>query len=206
MISVYAWLRSSGVPATLALLAQSAVAVTAVGFVLFAVRKRLPQRQIIGIAVMAGLLMSPYAYDYDLPIYGIGFALLLPDLLGRARRHEQALLFGLGWGSSAYGFIIQTLNGGVAGWHPPSPISLSLAGPMLIALLALIWIFLRREPARAIAGAPSPKHSHRRPFRLPEEDSAHSVPVVWQHRHRDVASGSHLTVFAALPISGFRSA
>ncbi|MFG5117893.1 glycosyltransferase family 87 protein [Methylorubrum sp. POS3] len=157
MISVYAWLRSSGVPATLALLAQSAVAVTALGFVLFAVRKRLPQRQIIGIAVMAGLLMSPYAYDYDLPIYGIGLALLLPDLLQRARRHEQALLFGLGWGSSAYGFIIQTLNGGVAGWHPPSPISLSLAGPMLIALLALIWIILRREPARAIAGAPSPQ-------------------------------------------------
>jgi hypothetical protein len=157
MTSVYAWLRSSGVPATLALLAQSAVAVTALGFVLFAVRKRLPQRQIVGIAVMAGLLMSPYAYDYDLPIYGIGLALLLPDLLERARRHEQALLFGLGWGSSAYGFIIHTLNNGVAGWHPPSPISLSLAGPLLIALLALIWIILRREPARVIAGAPSPQ-------------------------------------------------
>lgn len=157
MISVYAWLRSSGLPATLALLAQITVAVLALGFVLFAVRKRLPQRRIVGIAIMAGLLISPYAYDYDLPIYGIGFALLLPDLLDRASDAEQALLFGLGWVSSTYGFVVATLNDGVAGWHPPLPISLSLAGPLLIALLALIWIILRREPARAIAGAPSPQ-------------------------------------------------
>lgn len=154
MISVYAWLRSSGVPATWALLAQIAVAVTALGFVLFAMRKRLPQRQIVGIAVMAGLLLSPYAYDYDLPLYGIGLALLLPDLLDRASRREQALLFGLGWVSSSYGYVITTLNDGVAGWRPPSPIGLSLAGPLLIALLAFIWIVLRRDPKRAAAVTP----------------------------------------------------
>lgn len=151
MISVYAALRSLDLPAAVALAAQAVTAVTALGFVLLALRRGVPRRQVVGLAVVAGLLVSPYAYDYDLSLYGIGLALLLPDLLDRASRREQAALLGLGWVTSGYGFVAGTINEHLVAASAEPPVALSLPGPFLLILLALMWHVLRRERAPASA-------------------------------------------------------
>ncbi|CAO4171294.1 glycosyltransferase family 87 protein [Methylorubrum populi] len=153
MISVYAWLRSLDLPAALALAAQSAMAVAALGIVVLAVRHR-PPRQVVGLATLASLFVSPYAYDYDLALYGVGLALLLPDLLAGASRGEQAALLGLGWASGVYGMVADLFQDGIAATGALPRSTISLAGPILLILLALIWHILRRERS-ATGGAPS---------------------------------------------------
>ena len=38
-------------------------------------------------------MISPYAYDYDLPVFGVGLAMLLPDLARFAARGERRALY-----------------------------------------------------------------------------------------------------------------
>ncbi|BDL38980.1 MULTISPECIES: glycosyltransferase family 87 protein [Methylorubrum] len=151
MVSVYASLRSLDLPAAVALAAQVVTAVTALGLVLLALRRGVARRQVVGLAAVAGLLVSPYAYDYDLSLYGVGLALLLPDLLDRASRREQAALLGLGWVASGYGFVAGTINEHLVPVGAEPLVTLSLPGPLLLILLALMWHVLRRERAPASA-------------------------------------------------------
>jgi hypothetical protein len=41
------------------------------------------------------VMISPYAYDYDLPILGVGMALLLPDLTRLASGCERAAIYSM---------------------------------------------------------------------------------------------------------------
>ncbi len=59
MVSVYASLRSLDLPAAVALAAQVVTAVTALGLVLLALRRGVARRQVVGLAAVAGLLVSP---------------------------------------------------------------------------------------------------------------------------------------------------
>jgi Glycosyltransferase family 87 len=69
MISPYAALHSFGFPAMIAIAAQVLVAAFSLSVVCLAVYRRLEFRQSLGLTAIASLLISPYAYDYDLPIY-----------------------------------------------------------------------------------------------------------------------------------------
>lgn len=150
MISVYAWLRSLDLPAALALAAQAATAVAVLGLIPLALRRGMPRRQVVGLAALASLFVSPYAYDYDLPLYGVALALLLPDLLGRASRGEEVALLVLGWMVGGYGLVAGGLHEALVGTEAASSVEISLAAPPFLLLLALVWRILRR--GRAAAG------------------------------------------------------
>lgn len=148
MISVYAWLRSLDLPAALALAAQMATAVAVL--ILLALWNGMPRRQVVGLAAMASLFVSPYAYDYDLPLYGIALALLLPDLLRQARRGEVLVLFALGWIVGGYGIVATPLHEALSGSALVTSVGISLAAPPFLLLLALVWRILRRTQTLAV--------------------------------------------------------
>lgn len=148
MISAYAVVRTLGAPASVAMAAQVGVALFALGLVALAIRRRMPTAQVIGFTAVASLLVSPYAYDYDLPILGVGLALLAPDLLALTTSRERMAVFALVWVASGWGLV---MTGLLRFWYgedrmPLGAMPLSLGGLALITLVGLIWQVLRRRP------------------------------------------------------------
>jgi len=141
MVSLYAVLRTIGASAGLGMLVQSVSAVLSLLVVILAWRRGLPVRQALGLTAIASLLISPYAYDYDLPIYGIGLALLMPDILRLGSAVERALIFGLSFMTGALGFLQSQLKLTLT----TAPMYLSVAGLMLAATLGLVWHILKRD-------------------------------------------------------------
>jgi hypothetical protein len=146
MVSPYAVLRTFGFSAAIALAAQILVAVLSLTIVFLARHRGFSVRQSLGLTAIASLLISPYAYDYDLPIYGIGVALLLPDLIRIGTRLEQfgfyslSLLAGL-TGLAQTQMEISFTNNPANGESLP----VSLAGLALVALLGLAWRIVARD-------------------------------------------------------------
>ena len=122
------------------------------------------------------MLISPYAYDYDLMILGIGLGFLLPDLTELGTQRERLALYALilfmGIFSAAQTAIVwQSKPTIVVG----EDIKLSLSGLALIAILALTWRILRRN----------------------HERRAESIPacVNWSgYAHATAATGCHIAV------------
>ncbi|PVE23535.1 hypothetical protein DC522_15435 [Microvirga sp. KLBC 81] len=151
MVSIYAALYTLGLPATVAFVAQFLVAAISLAMIVYALYRGMPLRQVLGLTAIGSLLISPYAYDYDLPIYGIGLALLLPDLLRLANGSERLTLYGLSLVTGLFGLVqsfrLETLYGSkaaeaiIAGRSSP----LSIAGLTLIAVFGLCWHILRRD-------------------------------------------------------------
>ena len=145
MISPYAVVRTFGFSALVATTAQVLVAILALGAVVLASRQLSP-RQSLGIAAIATLLISPYAYDYDLMILGIGLGLLLPDLTDLGTERERLVLYALIVFIGVFS-IVQTVISSVS--KPDKVIgddmSLSLGGLALVAILVLTWRILRRS-------------------------------------------------------------
>lgn len=101
MTSIFAFCIGIGVAPAAAALIHGAVAACLVGSVArLAVRSADP-RLGLGLAVMAGLFVSPYVYDYDQVLFGVGLMLVLPALRRciSARRHH-AILVGCAVGQS----------------------------------------------------------------------------------------------------------
>ncbi|WP_374291338.1 glycosyltransferase family 87 protein [Paenirhodobacter enshiensis] len=106
MTSVYALLYSLGLPARIALAAQVAVAVAALASIHLAQRRRWPVRRVLGVATLATVAISPYTYDYDMPILGVALALLMQDLMDFGHRAERVALFAALWLCTGGGFFI----------------------------------------------------------------------------------------------------
>jgi hypothetical protein len=87
--------------------------------------------------------MSPYAYDYDLPIFGVGLALLLPELKKVAREGERAVIYIAPMIIGAYGNL-QSFRLGTSRSDLDYLDVLSIGGFALTALIALIFIILLR--------------------------------------------------------------
>jgi hypothetical protein len=152
MISAYAVVRTLGASAAVAMAVQACVAFLALGLVALAIRRRMPTRQVIGLTAVASLLVSPYAYDYDLPILGVGLALLAPDLMARTTARERTAVFTLAWIASGWGLA---MTGALRVWYGEEGLALgamplSLAGVGLVGLVGLIWRVLQRPPAQAV--------------------------------------------------------
>ena len=144
MVSPYAAIRSLGASASVAFILHTAAALFSLAVLLLAIRNKMSPTQQLGLAVVAGLLISPYAYDYDLPIYGLGLALVLPDVLRLASEREQAAIFGLSFFTSALGLANYTALALLD--SSPGPVRQpSVAGITLFALVVLIWRILRRD-------------------------------------------------------------
>ena len=154
LISVFASLRAAGLPVGLALAGQLGAALIGAGVLLWAVRRRLGPRAEIGLALGVTLMMSPYGFDYDMPIFGVAIATLLPELARRIRRPEAAALLALGWIAcgSSLGLILSGLAQGRGLMQTEALVRAGqipqLAGPaVLIAVLWAAWILARAPEA-----------------------------------------------------------
>ncbi|MGO9475192.1 MAG: glycosyltransferase family 87 protein [Rhodomicrobium sp.] len=141
MVSPYAVFRTLGFSALAAISIQIAVALFALALVCIA-SFRFSPRQALGVTAIASLLISPYAYDYDLPIVGIGLAMLLPDFIRLASERERLAMYGLSFVASSWGLAQATIwSDAAAGDVMP----LSMAGLALVAIAGLTWRILSRD-------------------------------------------------------------
>ena len=160
MVSPFAAALTFGFSAFTAMIAQALVASLALIAVVVASR-RFSLRQSLGVTAIASLLISPYAYDYDLPILGIAFALLLPDLTRLGTDRERLVLYGLSL--FACGFSIGQLARSSSSGTVEGPMSLSLSGLALVAILGVTWRILRRDEGRIVEAEGCgnlPAHAH----------------------------------------------
>ena len=141
MVSTYGALRSAGLTANFALAGQAVIAIAALALVVVATL-RLPSRSALGVAALVSLMMTPYAYDYDTPVMGIGLVLLLPDLRLLARPWERSFIYALFIVAAGFGLAATPAQIGQAGQSP--------AGLLLLIMVAMVWTVLRR--ARRPAG------------------------------------------------------
>jgi hypothetical protein len=155
MISLYAVVRTFGFSAFVATTAQILVAIFALGMVLLASRQLSP-RQSLGVAAIATLLISPYAYDYDLLILGIGLGLLLPDMTDLGTERERVALYALILFTGIFS-IAQTvvLSESTSNKVIGEDMGLSLGGLALVAILIITWRILRRSHERRAGRIPS---------------------------------------------------
>lgn len=145
MTSVYAALFALGVAPGPAMIAQACVAVTVCAAIVVAHLKDIAVRRLLGLSCLATLAISPYNYDYDMPILGTGLALLACDLMTRALPVEKLALLGLSWLSCGWGLFILSMR------HQfdiaaPTQNHLSLAALGHLLLFVLVWHILRRTP------------------------------------------------------------
>lgn len=146
MISVYAVVRSLGFPALVATAAQFLVAILALGMVVVASRQFSPRRS-LGVAAIATLMISPYAYDYDLLILGIGLGLLLPDLAGFGTERERLALYAASLFIGVFS-IAENIVASESEKALEADTHLSLGGLALVAILVLTWRVLLRTRDR----------------------------------------------------------
>lgn len=155
LTSVFAALRALHLPLDAALAGQALAALTGGGVILWSVRRGLAPRAQLGLAVIASLVVSPYAYDYDMPIYGIGFALLWPMLAPRLGRGELCGVVALGWAVTGWSLWLSMLEP-----DPARTEALVRGGGLPAAaglgvLVLLLWMasILARDPAEERGGA-----------------------------------------------------
>jgi len=99
------------------------------------------------------VMISPYAYDYDLPILGVGLTLALPDLARMASPRERDVAYGLILFTGAYGLLqsgrLAVQFGQKA--DPSQHFAPALGGfalmALLVLLLRLLWRAAQAEPA-----------------------------------------------------------
>lgn len=146
MVSVYAFVRSLGAPASAAMVVHAVFALALLGLVVQAVRTKLPLRQVLGLSALASPFISPYAYLYDLPAYGVGAALLAPEFARLMRRGERAAFIALSLVAGGAGYLQPKLFPG----DVPGRIGgdnydrLSIAGMVVPLIFVLVWRVLKR--------------------------------------------------------------
>lgn len=153
MTSLYALLFTLGVPPSIALGLHGIGALLALGSILVALWLGWPLRRLLGVAVLAGLAISPYNYDYDMPLLGIALALLAPELSAQARLTERALLFASCWllgGAGLFSVFVLIDD------QPHHELDLIAAGTIgLVGVIAVTWRVLWRCHRTETAVSPS---------------------------------------------------
>lgn len=146
MISGYAALYMAHVAATGAFWGQLAVAGLALVAVVLAIARGPSVASALGITAMVSVMISPYAYDYDLPMVGIGLALLLPDLARMASARERSVMYGLILLAGGYGLVQSARVAAQFGQKvdPSQHFAPAVAGLAMMALLALLLRILLR--------------------------------------------------------------
>ncbi len=147
MTSVYALLHTLGVAPGAALWMQIFVGLAACAAIAASVRNGAPQHRTLAMACFASALVSPYLYDYDMTLVGVGLALILPDLARRTGTLERTLLLALIWVVGGWGMVHAIAGAGLP-WEERAAMArttLSYGAVAYLLLLALIWRILRRS-------------------------------------------------------------
>lgn len=159
MSSVYASVWAFGGSPSLALALHGIGALAGVGLLVHVWIARYEAHVVAAVACVASLFVSPYSYDYDLTILGVGIAFVLPDILKRARPWESVGLFLLAWFATGYGMAANTFLKSTDGGNDVikslgTDVAWSLASPALILLVAAGLVVLRRAAPISAAAAP----------------------------------------------------
>lgn len=142
MTSLYTFGLSAGLPAAAALALHAAGALAAIAGVVWAAR-RLPEPTLAGLAIMSTVFLSPYFYDYDQAVFGVGLAMVLPELAARATRLRLVLLLGMVAGAQVTGLAVNYWA-----FRP------SLGGPLLLAAFSvMLQTLAAREASAPLAGS-----------------------------------------------------
>ena len=144
MISFYAALRTAGLSAGSSFLGQGLIAALALGIIPLALYRKMPTRFSLGLTALVSICISPYAYDYDFPIFGIGLALLLPALHAAATEWQRGIIYAAPMLIGLYG----NLRSAELGTFPVVDVLdiTSLGGFAVVILMALILMILLRSP------------------------------------------------------------
>lgn len=105
MVSIYATLHTIGVPSRIAFIIQGALATAALGMIFWAWQKKWSRHQMLAVATMSSLFISPYAYDYDLQILGLALALLMSDLCKYSSGRQLIFILISAWLSTQSFFL-----------------------------------------------------------------------------------------------------
>ena len=136
-------------PAAVALAAQALTAIAVLALCCLPAKHR-STTQSLGLVCLASVLLSPYAYDYDLPVAGIGLALLMPDLIRLGRPSERLALYAATWVAGGWGIVASRLD---KYWeaHPGLPLDRppALGGVAALAMFLIAWNIVRRGAAEA---------------------------------------------------------
>lgn len=111
MTSVYAGLRAFGLDADAAFGGHAGLALCALAMVQVAVVRRWRTEQALAVAILATLMVSPYNYDYDLPILGLALGLVFRTASEPWLRRAAALAMVLAAAAGAYSLIVPLLLG-----------------------------------------------------------------------------------------------
>ncbi|MGL4497146.1 MAG: glycosyltransferase family 87 protein, partial [Beijerinckiaceae bacterium] len=162
MVSAYAFARSWGASATLAMTIQIVQALLVLAVLTVMQLRGMPLRVTIGMAALLSPFLSPYAYDYDLPLVGIGLAILLPVLREQGRPGERLAIVCLTFAGSAVG-LIQNMrlpsDEAVlpAGFYLPAGVPpLALGWPLLACAILITLRIMARTAAQATTSATAP--------------------------------------------------
>lgn len=151
MSSIFAALLSAGLPSSVAMAGHVAGALVAVILLAGIALARFEFRYRAALICVLSLFVSPYNYDYDLAILGIGLAFIMPDLVARASQWSIGGLLALAWATGGYGLITQGANSSNGG---PQDVGMTAAFaaicPLLIAMCAMVfWLIRSNRPVRA---------------------------------------------------------
>ena len=151
MTSLYAALHTAGVPPRLAMAMQAGLAVLVLAAVVWAAR-RLELRHALAVACFGSVAISPYTYDYDMTIFGVGVALIIREIVTRCSLAQKLVLLGLSWLVGGWGMVnAQLADADDALQHAVEMDALlSIGGPVYLLLLGLGALFLTRAAAPAI--------------------------------------------------------
>ncbi len=101
----------------------------------------MPPSFTLGVAALVSVMISPYAYDYDLPIAGIGLALVLPYLPKVTSPRERSMMYALIMLAGAYGLLQSTSLASSFDEH----FKPAIAGAALMVLLAMLLGMMWRD-------------------------------------------------------------
>lgn len=151
MTSAYAAARSFGLASDPAFALQAAVALGALAAVAMAVAERWALRRLLALAAMATPMVSPYSYDYDLTIFGVGLALAFGEIMGSLSERGRLGWFVALWVLGGYGAVATVLHADRPGAaiYGLGGIPYSLTGPLHGVLFAATFRALRRASGRA---------------------------------------------------------
>lgn len=145
MVSAYATLHTIGASSTGAFWGQVAVACLALGTLTFRAGRAPTSRSTLGVVALTSVMISPYAYDYDLPILGIALAFFLPDLSMLATLRERGLIYGLTALAGGYGLLQSARPAAETGEDLAAHPIVAVAGLALFIMLAIVIRLLWRH-------------------------------------------------------------
>ena len=147
MFSIYAMFRSIGVSSEAALYIQIVVALVALFSIFWVSKHGRSVSEMQAVAILAGLMVTPYAYDYDLSIAVLALLLVAPAL-ARLGSLRYVFLTSLWWFPPGYNlFILFGIQFG--GADQDHYASLSVGAPFVLAASFFSMWFARLESSKA---------------------------------------------------------